>query len=130
MVIRFCGDLVRWKSSTVSALGFSSCQSVLASGVWIHAAATSLTMQRLALDTEIKPLTFLFSSISVPLTYLAPTASCVANMHNKEGWNAGITNMIVREEDVRDRDPVHQGHVSAYLFTPSAIACESLASQL
>ena len=27
LVIRFCGDLVRWKSSTVSALGSSSCLS-------------------------------------------------------------------------------------------------------
>ena len=48
-------------------------------------------------------------------------------MHNKEGRNAGITNMTVREDD---RDPVYQGHVSAYLFTPSAVACESSASPL
>ena len=27
LVIRFCGDLVRWKSSTVCALGSSSCPS-------------------------------------------------------------------------------------------------------
>ena len=46
---------------------------------------------------------------------------------NKEEWNAGITNMTVREEDVHDRDPVRQGHVSAFLFTPSAVARESLA---
>ena len=51
-------------------------------------------------------------------------------MHNKEGWNAGITNTTVREEDVHDRDPVRQSHVSAFLFTPPTIACESLASQL
>ena len=38
--------------------------------------------------------------------------------------------MTVREEDVHDRNPVRQGHVSAYLFTPSAVACESLASPL
>ena len=62
-------------------------------------------------------------------TNLHSTASCAANMHIK-GWNAGITNMTVREEDVHDRDPAYQGHVSAYLFTPSAFACESLASQL
>ena len=49
---------------------------------------------------------------------------------DKEGWNAGITNMTVREEDVHDRDPVRQGHVSAFLFTPSSAACESLACQL
>ena len=70
------------------------------SGAWIHMAATSLTTQRWASDLVIKPLTFLCSYISVPLPCLAPTASCAANMHNKEGWNAGITNMIVREEDV------------------------------
>ena len=51
------------------------------------------------------------------LTCLAPTASCAANMHNKEGWNAGITNMTVREEDVNDRDPAHQGHVSLSFHT-------------
>ena len=51
-------------------------------------------------------------------------------MHNKEGWNAGITNMTVREEDVHDRDPVRQRHVSASPFTPSAVACESFAGQL
>ena len=128
--IRFCGDLVRWKSSIVSALGFSLCQSVHMSGVWIHTAATRMITLRLASDLVIKPLTFLCSYISVPQTYLAPTASCAANMHNKEGWNAGITNMTVREEDAHDRDPVYQGHVSAYLFTPSAVACESLASPL
>ena len=59
-----------------------------------------------------------------------PTASCAANMHNKEEWNTGITNMSVREEDVHDRDPVRQGHVSASLFTPSSVACESFAGQL
>ena len=38
--------------------------------------------------------------------------------------------MTVREEDVNDRDPVRQGHVSAFLFTPSAVARESFAGQL
>ena len=53
--IRFCEDLVRWKSSTVNALGSSSCISAPMSGVWIHMAATSLTMQRLASDLVINP---------------------------------------------------------------------------
>ena len=57
-------------------------------------------------------------------------ASCAANMHNKEEWNAGITNMTVREEDVHDRDPVRQGHVSAFLFALSAVALSSFAGQL
>ena len=58
--------------------GFSSCQSVHTSGVWIHMAATSLTVLRLAWDLEIKLLTFLFSFISVRPICLDP-ASCVVN---------------------------------------------------
>ena len=50
----FVGDLVRWKSSITSALGSSSCPSARMSGVWIHMAATSMTMQRLALDLVIR----------------------------------------------------------------------------
>ena len=50
-------------------------------------------------------------------------------MHNKEEWNAGITNMTVREGDVHDCDPVRQSHVSAFLVTSSEFALESLASQ-
>ena len=38
--------------------------------------------------------------------------------------------MTVCEEDVHDRDPVRQGHVSAFPFTPFAIASESFAGQL
>ena len=76
------------------------------SGVWIHMAATSLTTQRWASDPEIKPLTFLCFSTFVPPICLDPTASCAANMHNKEEWNVGITNMTVREEDVHDGHPV------------------------
>ena len=44
----------------MSALGFSSCQSVLMSGVCIHMAATSLTMLRSVWDLETKLLIFLF----------------------------------------------------------------------
>ena len=99
-------------------------------GVWIHLAATSLKTQRLASDLVTNPLTFLCFCIFVPPTYLVPTASCAANMHNNEGWTAGITDTTVREEDVHDRDPVRQGHASAFLFTPSAVTCESLACQL
>ena len=81
--------------------------------------ATSLTMLRLAWDLEIKPLSFLFSFISVPPTCLDPAASCVVSKRNKEGLSAGITNMTVREDDVHDRDPAYEGHVSAYLFVIS-----------
>ena len=38
--------------------------------------------------------------------------------------------MTVREGDVHDCDPVRQGHGSAFLVTPSAVARESFASQL
>ena len=75
------------------SLGFSACQSVHMSGVWIHMVATNTITLRSALD---KPLTSLCSYISAPLTFLASTASCAANMHNKEEWNAVITNMTVR----------------------------------
>ena len=78
------------------------------SGMWIHMAATSLTMQRLASDHVINPLTSLCPYISAPPICLAPPASCAANMHNKEEWNASITNMTVREEDVHDCDTVRQ----------------------
>ena len=43
-------------------------------------------------------------------------------MHNKEEWNAGITNMTVREGDVHDCDPARQGHVSACLVASSEFA--------
>ena len=99
-------------------------------GVWIHMADASVITQRLASDLVTKPLTFLCSCIFVPLTYLTPTASCAANMHDKEGWNAGITNTTVCEDDVHERDPAYQSHMSVYLFTPSAVTSESLASQL
>ena len=33
--------------------------------------------------------------------------------------------MTVPEEDVHDHDPVCQGHVSAFLFTPSAVTSVS-----
>ena len=88
LVIRFCGDLVRWKSKTVSALGSSSCPSDRMSGVWIHMAATGLTMQRLTLDPEIKPLTFL--------------CSCAMSKRSKEGLSADITNTSVCGDDVLD----------------------------
>ena len=123
--IRFCGDLVRWKSRIVSALGFSSCQSVHMSGVWIHTAATSMITQRLASDLVTTPLTFLYLYIFVPPTNLAPTASCAMDMRNKEGLSANISNTSVRGDDVHDRDVAHQSHMSAHLVPSSPITCES-----
>ena len=61
LAIRFCGDLLRWKTRIVCVLDFSPCQSVHTTGVWIHTAATSTTTPSLALDPVTKQLTFLFS---------------------------------------------------------------------
>ena len=98
--IRFCGDLVRWRSRIVSALGFSSCQCVHTTGVWIHTAATNTTTLHLALDYVTKPLTFLCLSTFAPPTYLAPTTSCAVSKRNKEDLSADITNRSVCGDDV------------------------------
>ena len=78
----------------MSVLGFSSCQSVHMTGVWVHTAATNTITLHLALDPVIKPLTFLCFSTFAPPTYLAPPASCAVNMRNKEGLSADINNLI------------------------------------
>ena len=80
----------------MSALGSSSCQSGLTSGVWIHMAATSLTMRCLTWDLGINPLTFLFSFISVPSISLDPAASCVVNKRNKEDLSVDTTKNVCR----------------------------------
>ena len=92
--IRSCGDLVRWRSRIVNALGFSSCQSVLTSGVWIHMAATSLTMLRSAWDPETNLLIFLCFFIFALLINLPGPSSVMRSeqaqqrrferRHNKE----------------------------------------------
>ena len=122
----FLWDLVRWKSSTVSALCSSSCLSAHTSGVWIHMAASSLTTQRWASDLVIKPLTFLCFSTFAPPTCLTPTASCAVSKRNKEGLSADITNTSVCGDDVLNCDVAHQSHVSAHLFPSLLIICESL----
>ena len=110
----------------MSALGFSSCQSVHMTGLWIDMAAASTITQRLALDTEIKLLTFLCFSTFAPPTYLAPTASCAVSKRNKEGLSADITNTSVRGDDVLDCDVAPHSHVSARLFPSLPFTCESL----
>ena len=82
LAIRFCGDLVHWRSRIVSALGFSSCQSVLMSGVCIHMAATSLTMLRLAWDLETNLLISRCSFIFALLICPDPAVSFVVSKHN------------------------------------------------
>ena len=105
--------------------GFLICQSDHMTGVLIHMAATNIITLHLALDPEIKPLTFLCSFISAPPTYLVPTASCAASKRNKEGLSADITNPSACGDDVLDCDVAHQSHVSAHLFPSSPITCES-----
>ena len=70
--IHFCGDLAHWRSRIVSALGFSSCQSVHLSGWWIHTAALNMTTLRWALDRVTKPLTFLCSPYLRTTNLLGP----------------------------------------------------------
>ena len=75
----------------MNALGFSSCQNDLTSGVSIHMAATSLTMLRLAWDLETNLLISLCFFIFALLICPDPAASCVVSKYNKEDWNADTT---------------------------------------
>ena len=113
----FLWDLVHWRSRIVNALGFSSCQSVLMSGVCIHMAATSLTMLRLPWDLKTNLLISLCSFIFAQLICPDPAASCVVSKHNKEDLSANTTKNACRE-DVHDRAPVRQGDVSVSFLTP------------
>ena len=76
--------------------------------VWIHMAATSLTMQRLVLDPGTNLLTFLCSSIFEVLIVPDPAISCGESKHNKEYLSAKITNPSVRGNDAHDHAPFHQ----------------------
>ena len=87
-------------------------------------------MLSLASDLVTKQLTCLFSSISAPPTYLAPTASCAANKLSKDGVNARSTNRNEGRDDVVDCDVVYQDHVSAQISTSAEVASESVVSQL
>ena len=92
-----------------SLLLFFSCQSDLTSGVCIHMAATSLTMQRLALDPGINLLTSLcFSTFATPI-FLDPAVLCAVSKHNKEGMIANIIKLSVPRNDARDHAPGRQG---------------------
>ena len=100
----------------MNVLGFSSCQSVLASGVCIHMSATSLTILRLAWDLETNLIISRCSFIFALLICLDPAASCVVSKHNKEDLSADTTKNVCRD-DVHDRAPVHQGLVSVSFLT-------------
>ena len=95
----------------MNVLVFSSCQSVLTSGVCIHMAATSLTMLRLAWDLETNLLISRCSFILALLICPDPAVSCVVSKHNKEDLSADTTKNVCRD-DVHDRAPVYQGLLS------------------
>ena len=108
----------------MNALVSSSYQKFLTSGVWIHMAATSLTILRSVWDLETNLLIFLcFFIFALPIC-LDPAASCAVSKPNKEDLSADTTNMNACRDDVHDRAPVRQGHVSVSLLTPFEVACE------
>ena len=78
-------------------------ESVHISGVWIHVAATSLTTQRWASDLRDQ-------STHLPVFLQQSAGPAQHHVHNKEEWNAGITDMTALEGDAHDCDPV--GHRS------------------
>ena len=105
LAIHVCGDSVRWMNSIGSVLVSSSCPCAHMNGVWIHMAATSLTMQRLALDLGINLLTSLcFSTFATPI-FLDPAVLCAESKHNKEGMIANITKLSVPRNVARDHAP-------------------------
>ena len=77
-------------------------------GVWIHMAATSLTIKRLALDLGINMLTSLCSSMFAIPIFPDPAVSCAVTKHNKEGTIANIIKLNVPRNDTRDHAPGRQ----------------------
>ena len=78
-------------------------------GVWIHMAATNLTMLRLALVPGISLLTSLyFSTFATPI-YPDPAVLCAVSRLNKEGMIANIIKLNEPRNDAHDHAPVHQG---------------------
>ena len=68
-------------------------------------AATSLIMQRLALDPCIYLLTSLcFSTFATPI-FLDPAVLCAVSKHNKEGMIANITKLSVPRNVAREHAP-------------------------
>ena len=98
LVIRVCGDSVRWMNSIVSALVSSSCPSAHMNGVWIHMAATKLTILRLALDHGINLLTCPSSSTFAIQISLGLIALCEVSRPSKEDLNANATKNVGRDE--------------------------------
>ena len=114
----------------MSALDFSSCRSDHMSGVWIHMAATSSTMQTWHLDLATPRLTCPSSFTCALPTCLAQTALRAVNKPNKDGWSAKPPGTSDGSEDTHEHYVVYQDHVSVYLSTPSTVTSDSLASPL
>ena len=100
------------------------------SGVWIHMAATSSTMQLWHLDLATPWLTFPSSFTCAPPTCPTLTASRAVNKHKKDDLNRKPPGTSDGSGDVDDRDVVYEDHVSAYLTTPSTVTSKSLAGPL
>ena len=100
------------------------------SGVWIHMAATSSTMQSWHLELATPLLTFPSSSTCAPPTCRAQTALRAVNKPNKDGLNAKPPGTSDGSEGAHEHDVVYPYHVSTYFSTSSAVTSESLVGQL
>ena len=74
-------------------------------GVWIHVAATNLTMLRLALVSRISLLTSLYSSTFATPIYPDPVVLCAVSKLNKEGMIADIIKLNEPRNDAHDHAP-------------------------
>ena len=91
LVIHGCGDWVLWTSNI--------------GNVWIHMAATNLTMLRLALVPGISLLTSLyFFTFATPI-YPDPVALCAVSKLNKEGMIADIIKLSEPRNNAHDHAP-------------------------
>ena len=77
-------------------------------GVWIHMAATNLTMLRLALVPGISLPTSLYFSTFATSIYLDPAELCAVSKLNKEGMIANIIKLNVPKNDAHDHAPGRQ----------------------
>ena len=109
LVIHACGDWVLWTSNIVNVLVSSSCPSAHMNGVWIHMAATNLTMLCLALVPGISLLTSLYFSTFATPKNPDPAVLCAVSKLNKEGMIANIIKLNVPRNDARDHAPGRQG---------------------
>ena len=77
-------------------------------GVWIHMAATNLTILRLALVPGISlPTSLYFSTFATPI-YPDPAVLCAVSKLNKEGMIANIIKLNVPRNDAHDHAPGRQ----------------------